>query len=123
MVSFGYRTSRRKRLELTLKSRFHHPDLRREISKFKCELCQKHKLPGKCYVLLPERQINCQPFIDAAVDLIDPWTVKVGHRNATFSALTILDLVTNLTELVRIENKEANHVARVFAQTWLSRYP
>ena len=57
------------------------------------------------------------------MDSIGPWTVKVGHRNITFSALTIVDPVTNLTELVRIENKEAGHVARKFAQTWLSRYP
>ena len=72
--------------------------------------------------MLPERDIQCQPFTKAAVDLIGLWTVKVGHRNITFSALTIIDPVTKLTELVRIENKAADHVPRKFAQTWLSRH-
>ena len=41
----------------------------------------------------------------------------------TFLALTIIDPITNLTELVRINTKESERAARKFAQTWLSRYP
>ena len=86
------------------------------------ELCQRHKLPGKGYGLLPGKEMNRQSFTEAAVDLIGLWTVKAGKRELTFSALTIIDSVTNLTELVRIENKTAGHVSRKFEQTWLSRY-
>ena len=35
------------RLELTLRSRFFHPELRHLVKKFKCDLCQRHNLPGK----------------------------------------------------------------------------
>ena len=38
-------------------------------------------------------------------------------------ALTIIDPVNNLTELVRVDNKTAKHVANKFAYTWLTRYP
>ena len=40
-----------------------------------------------------------------------------------FKALTIIDPVTNLTELVRVEDKTAQEVAVRFSQTWLTRYP
>ena len=38
-------------------------------------------------------------------------------------ALTIIDQVTNVTELVRVDNKTAEHAARNFALTRLSRCP
>ena len=38
-------------------------------------------------------------------------------------ALTIIDSVTNLTKLIRVNNKKADHVARTFALTQLLRYP
>ena len=37
--------------------------------------------------------------------------------------LTIIGPVTKLTELVRLDNKTAEHVVRKFAFTWLSRCP
>ena len=41
------------------------------------------------------------------MDLIGNWTIKISNREHTFSALTIIDKVTNSTELVRIDNKPA----------------
>jgi transposase InsO family protein len=35
----------------------------------------------------------------------------------------MIDMVTNLVEVVRIDNKTAAHVALHFENTWLSRYP
>jgi transposase InsO family protein len=35
----------------------------------------------------------------------------------------MIDMVTNLVEIVRIDNKSAAHVAMHFENTWLSRYP
>jgi transposase InsO family protein len=40
-----------------------------------------------------------------------------------FSALTMIDMVTSLVEVVRIDNKTTAHVALQFENTWLSRYP
>jgi hypothetical protein len=40
-----------------------------------------------------------------------------------FNALTVIDTVSNLVELVRIDKKTSAHVARKYAHVWLSRYP
>jgi hypothetical protein len=40
------------------------------------------------------------------VDPIGPWTVQVHGRPYEFEALTVIDTVTNLVELVRIERKD-----------------
>ena len=43
-----------KRLRLSLQVKYYHPELRSEIDKFRCVDCQKHKLDGRGYGLLPE---------------------------------------------------------------------
>jgi hypothetical protein len=73
--------------------------------------------------LLPEREVRAIPFEECAVDLIGPWIIQVRNRPYEFNALTVIDNVSNLVELVRIDEKTAAHVARKFAQVWLSRYP
>ena len=112
-----------KKLRMTLQSRFHHPDLRKYVDKYKSADAQKHKLPGRGYGELPERELKCEPFTEVAVDLIGPWQVKVRGRMYEFNALTCIDTVTNLVELVRINRKTADQVSRRFAQCWLARYP
>ena len=63
------------------------------------------------------------PFNECAVDLIGPWVIQVQGKPLEFNALTAIDTVTNLVELVRIDNKTSDHIARQFAQLWLARYP
>ena len=112
-----------KRLELTLKHKYYYPELRRKIEQFNCPHCQKHKLDGKGYGLLPEREIRSEPFEEVAVDLIGPWKIPIGNRIYEFKALTSIDTVTGLVELVRVENKTAAHISKKFSQNWLARYP
>ena len=111
------------RLRHTLTQRYFHPQLRRHIDKFKCEHCQRYKLPGKGYGLLPERQVRIAPWEEVAIDLIGPWKVTVHGKACEFSALTCIDTASNLVELVRIDNKTAAHIRDKFVQTWLCRYP
>ena len=40
-----------------------------------------------------------------------------------FKALTCIDMISNLVEIIRIRNKTSRHVAEQFANCWLSRYP
>ena len=40
-----------------------------------------------------------------------------------FKALTCIDPVTNIVELIRISNKTMGHVAEQFSNSWLARYP
>ena len=63
------------------------------------------------------------PFNECAVDLIGPWVVQVNGKPYEFNALTAIDTVSNLVELVRIDNKTSEHIARLYAQLWLARYP
>ena len=111
-----------KRLRLALQLRYHHEDLRRKIDSFACDACQRHKLTGPGYGLLPARDVKECPFEEVAVDLIGPWKVTVRGRAVEFNALTCIDPVTNLVELVRIDNKTSSHIKTKFENTWLARY-
>jgi hypothetical protein len=57
------------------------------------------------------------------MDLIGPWTVQVCGRPYKFEALTVIDTVTNLVKLVRIEKNNLDHIMQKIAQCWLTRYP
>jgi transposase InsO family protein len=112
-----------KRLRLTLNNKYYHPELRKFCDRYQCASCQKHKLDGKGYGLLPEREIRSEPFEEVAVDLIGPWTIQIRGKPYEFRALTSIDTVTALVEICQIKNKTADHVSRKFAQSWLARYP
>jgi hypothetical protein len=73
--------------------------------------------------LLPERKLHSVPFKECAVDLIGPWIIQVRNKLYEFNALNVIYTVSNLVELVRIDEKTLAHMARKYAQVWLSRYP
>ena len=77
--------------------------MRHHIDKHKCSDSQEHKLSGKGYGLLPERESRSEPCEEVAVNLIGPWKVTVRGKNYEFNALTSIDTITNLVEIVRIE--------------------
>ena len=52
-----------------------------------------------------------------------PWNITLNGKVLTISALTCIDPVTNLTELIRLQNRSSEQVAFKFEQAWLSRYP
>jgi hypothetical protein len=72
---------------------------------------------------LPEHKIRSLPFEECAVDLIGPWTIQVRDKPYEFNTLTMIDTVLNLVELVRIDDKTSAHIAKKYAQVWLTRYP
>ena len=72
---------------------------------------------------MPPRNALVAPWDEVVVDLIGPWKIKVKNRMFIFNALTCIDPVTNLVELIRIQNKTSKHVAQQFENCWLSRYP
>mmetsp|Transcript_18565 Transcript_18565/g.50745 ORF Transcript_18565/g.50745 Transcript_18565/m.50745 type:complete len:129 (-) Transcript_18565:269-655(-) len=55
--------------------------------------------------------------------LIGPWELTIGQAEVRFQAITMINVVTNLVEIVRVHDKSAAHVARQFENTWLARYP
>jgi transposase InsO family protein len=69
------------------------------------------------------READILPWSHVAVDTIGPWVLKVYNREERFYTLTIIDMVTNLTEIVRLDNRTSAHAATMFTNTWLARYP
>jgi hypothetical protein len=104
---------------------FHHPKLQQvcEDEVGRCDPCQRHKNVGRGHGETASREASLLPWQDVAVDLIGPWTLSIGDQKFTFSALTMIDVVTNLVEVVRVSNKTAAHIALHFENTWLARYP
>ncbi len=52
----------RKRLFMQISSWFYHRDICSLVEKFHCEHCQRNKLSGTGYGLLPERELRSVPF-------------------------------------------------------------
>ncbi len=57
------------------------------------------------------------------MDLIGPWIVQVHGNPYEFSVLTAIDTVTNLVELIIVDNKTSETIARKYARCWLSGFP
>jgi transposase InsO family protein len=104
---------------------FYHARLRTRIAEYvrSCEVCQHMKISSKKYGELPPREAQLAPWENVAVDLIGPWTITIRTREVTFRALTIIDMVTNFPEVVRLESTDSRHVAMQFRNVWLCRYP
>lgn len=113
------------RLYDTLSLHFYNRHMRNKVEDLvaRCDTCQRQKLVGRGHGHLPPREAELAPWREVAVDCIGPWQLRVGQHIIEFKALTITDTVTNLTEIVRVENSTAAHIALHFENTWLSRYP
>ena len=114
-------------LESTLSVHFYNPRLRRECERVArtCDSCQRHKNPGRGYGETPPQLAHVAPWHEVAVNLIGPWKVELtGHDEPlAFHALTSINTVTNLAEIIRISNKTSQHVSQQFENSWLARYP
>ena len=114
----------RERLYTTITNRFFAPGLKACVDAYVCDECQRYKLHGAGYGQLRPREARLIPWDEVAVDLIGPWKIELPNGKSTeIMALTCIDTVTNLVELIRIRNKTAKHVAQQFQDVWLSRYP
>ena len=81
------------------------------------------KAGSRQYGELPARDVLVAPWHDVHVDLIGPWKVQVHGMDLYFQALTVIDPVTNLCEIYRIQEKTAYHVGQQLENGWFSRYP
>ena len=88
-----------------------------KFDEYKCENCHQNKLIWPGYGLLPPRETPLVPWSEVMVGLIDPWKIETNGEDIYFNALTCIDPVTNLVEIICIENKTSNHVARKFDLT------
>ena len=58
------------------------------------------------------------PWQDVAVHPIGSWTTSVGRQKHKLYAHTIVDMVTNLNEVVHVDNIKAANVSLYFEYTW-----
>ena len=112
-----------KRLRESLWQRYYHQKLRYHINRFRCEHYQRHKLSGRGYGLLPEREMRIAPWEEVAINLIGPWQVKVNGRKVEFNTPNCINTASNLAELIWVDNKTSSHICSKFDQAWLARYP
>jgi hypothetical protein len=114
-----------RRLTDTMSMMYYNPKLKATIEAVvaPCAICQQYKNIPRGHGETAPREAALLPWSEIAVDLIGPWTLEVANQRVTFHALTIIDLVTNLVEVVRLDNKTSAHVAMQFVNTWLARYP
>jgi hypothetical protein len=82
---------------------YHQPRLCYHIDKLKCKICQKYKLAGRGYGLLPKQERWIAPWEEVTIDLIGPWKVKVNGQQIQFNVSTCIDTAMNLVKLIRVD--------------------
>ncbi len=100
----------KKRLCETLNQCYYHPKLHYHIDKLKFKDCQKYKLAGRVYGLLPEQEVQIAPWEEVTINLIGPWKVKVNGQLVEFNALTCIVMALDLVKLIHVDNKTAKHI-------------
>ena len=110
------------RLYDSIRVMFYHRSLKNRIDTYSCRTCQKYKQQGRTHGHL-FREAILLPFEEVHIDVIGPWKVTVAGQEIEVLALTCIEPVINLVELIRINNKTAEHVAQQFENCWLFRYP
>ena len=112
------------RLYDTIHSRFYHPGLWVLCQQYQCpNNCIMYKNNGRPYGHLVPKQALLALLTECAVDLIGPWKISIYGWSIVFKALTAINPVTNLLEIIQINDKSSTHVAQHFSNCWLSRYP
>ena len=64
----------------SIRQHFYIPGLRQKCDTYHCEVCQKNKLIGPGYGLLPPREAPLAPWSEVMVDLIGPWKIQVNNE-------------------------------------------
>ena len=85
-----------------------------------CSFCQKYKSLNRQYGHLPPKNVqHLEPWDEVHVDMIGPWKVTINQ----FKAVTCIDSVVNLPEVIPVENAKSKTEAEAFEDNWLSCYP
>jgi hypothetical protein len=88
-----------------------------------CLICKKSNISKK-YGLLPEMDLQCDPWEIIQIDLFGPWSFedvdKVPHQ---IQGLSTVDIATRWVELCPYISKRLEDIALLVDQTWFCRYP
>ena len=78
-----------RRLYDTICRRFFVPGLKKVCKELQCAHCQKKKLLGPGYGLLPPRFAQLMPWNEVSVDLIGPWKLSIRDLEVEFNAAIV----------------------------------
>ena len=116
-----------KRLELTLRQHYTFIGLGPMTQKVckACMTCRSLKANHKKYGKLPPKEPEIIPWHTLCIDLIGPYTFGKEKKgtNVTLHCLTMIDPATGWFEIAEIPIKQADYIANVLEQVWLTRYP
>ena len=99
------------RLYDIIRARFYAKRLSIHCRDYVCpDNCSQFKQQGRGYGKLPPRHAEIAPWNEVCIDLIGPWEIVVNGNICEFKALTCVDPVTNIVELIQITNKTMHHV-------------
>ena len=115
------------KLEATVRRHFWHPKIRDEVTQqlTRCDTCKTMKKGAPRDGQLAPRDVPFTPWSEVHCDLIGPWEYKVKgiKKPIKLRALTMIDPVTNLVEIVRVGGTTSKENTSAFERTWLCRYP
>ena len=64
-----------------------------------------------------------EPWEEVHVDMIGPWKITINQFEYQFNAVTCIDAVVYLPEVIPVDNARSTTVANAFEDNWLSCYP
>jgi hypothetical protein len=114
------------RTEETIRQHLWWPGLRTDVRRHvdRCPACQRGKKKRLKYGHLPPKEAEYKPWEHLCVDTIGPYRIRrKGKKELVFQAVTFMDPATGWFELKQTKTKQADEVANLVEQTWLSRYP
>jgi hypothetical protein len=114
------------KLEALIRRHFFHPNIRAAVRECinNCDVCPKVRSGAPPRGHLAPRNAPILPWHEVHVDFIGPWKVKVNKQSMLYNALTCIEPVTNLIEIVRLRGPKTAENARFhFENNYLCRYP
>ena len=89
----------------------------------KCPTCQLNKKTTKKYGILPEKEVEADPWEQICIDLISPHKTKQKEceNELKSQAVTIIGPATRWFEMHEYDDKRVIAVANMLEQQWLTR--
>ena len=110
------------RLYVTMKSHFWFPNMLHSITQYvkQCKFCQRYNKQTQKYGHVPPKNVlHLNPWDEVCVDMIGPWKITINSFEYQFRALTCIDSIICLPEIIPVDNATSQTVA----SSRLSRYP
>lgn len=113
------------RTELTLGQHFTWKGLRKTVQDVcsKCNACIHSKPKLQKLGKLPMKDPDVIPWETVCIDLIGPYTIGKGKKEAILHCLTMIDPATGWFEIKEVNGKGSDEIANQFEMNWLNRYP